>query len=63
MHLEGQFDVNAEPAEVYAFLTDPRRVSSHMPDVTSVDSQDGRPFQRDRARRRVAHQGHDGDEA
>ena len=29
MHLEGKFDVNAEPAEVYAFLTDPRQVSSH----------------------------------
>jgi uncharacterized protein len=44
MHLEGKFDVNAEPAEVYAFLTDPRRVSSHMPDVTNVDIQDDDHF-------------------
>ena len=44
MHFEGRFDVNAAPAEVYAFLTDPRRVSSHMPDVTNVDIQDDDHF-------------------
>ena len=44
MRLDGQFNVKAEPAEVYAFLTDPRKVSSHLPDVTNVDIQDNDHF-------------------
>jgi carbon monoxide dehydrogenase subunit G len=44
MHLEGQFTVNAQPAEVYAFLTDPRKVSGHMPDLINVDIQDDDHF-------------------
>jgi uncharacterized protein len=44
MHLEGQFNVDAEPAEVYAFLTDVRKVSRHMPDVTNVEIEDDDRF-------------------
>ena len=44
MRLEGQFNVKAAPAEVYAFLTDPRKVSHHMPDVTNVDIHDDDHF-------------------
>jgi uncharacterized protein len=40
MHLEGQFSVKAARDEVYAFLTDPARVSRHMPDVKGVDIED-----------------------
>jgi carbon monoxide dehydrogenase subunit G len=36
MHLEGHFTVAGQQASVYAFLTDPRKVSRHMPDVTDV---------------------------
>jgi len=36
MHLDGRFTVNATQPEVYAFLTDPRTVSAHMPDVKDV---------------------------
>lgn len=36
MHLEGHFTVTAPQADVYAFLTDPAKVSRHMPDVTDV---------------------------
>jgi carbon monoxide dehydrogenase subunit G len=44
MRLDGQFNVKAQPAEVYAFLTDPRKVSGHLPDVTNVDIQDDDHF-------------------
>ncbi len=42
MHLDGQFTINAARPDVYAFLTDPSRVSVHMPDVKNVviDDQD-----------------------
>jgi carbon monoxide dehydrogenase subunit G len=36
MHLEGHFTANASQADVYAFLTDPARVSRYMPDVKDV---------------------------
>jgi carbon monoxide dehydrogenase subunit G len=36
MHLQGHFTVTAPQADVYAFLTDPAKVSRHMPDVTDV---------------------------
>jgi carbon monoxide dehydrogenase subunit G len=36
MHLEGQFTAAAPQADVYAFLTDPARVSRYMPDVKDV---------------------------
>jgi len=36
MHLEGQFIAAAPQADVYAFLTDPSKVSRYMPDVTDV---------------------------
>jgi carbon monoxide dehydrogenase subunit G len=36
MHLEGHFTVTAPQADVYAFLTDPAKVSRHMPDVSDV---------------------------
>jgi len=36
MHLDGQFTINAARPDVYAFLTDPSRVSLHMPDVKNV---------------------------
>jgi carbon monoxide dehydrogenase subunit G len=44
MRLEGQFNVTGDQADVYAFLTDPRKVSSHLPDVTKVDIQDDDHF-------------------
>jgi carbon monoxide dehydrogenase subunit G len=44
MHLEGQFSVKAAQADVYDFLTDPRRVSRHLPDVQDVDVQDADHF-------------------
>ena len=44
MHLEGSFTVSAPQTDVYAFLTDPRRVCLHMPDVTNVEIQDDDRF-------------------
>lgn len=40
MHLDGQFSVEAPREEVYDFLTDPRRVSQHVPDVKDVEVTD-----------------------
>jgi carbon monoxide dehydrogenase subunit G len=42
--LQGRFDVKAAPDEVYAFLTDPRKVSPHMPDVEEVNIEDADHF-------------------
>ena len=44
MHLDGQFTVNAPRPDVYAFLTDPARVSRHMPDVKNVVIDDADHF-------------------
>ena len=44
MRLEGQFRVKAEQADVYEFLTDPRKVSVHMPDVQDVEIEDDDHF-------------------
>ena len=44
MQLDGQFTVRGQADEVYAFLSDPRKVSSHLPDVTKVDIQDDDHF-------------------
>ncbi|MBI2189449.1 MAG: carbon monoxide dehydrogenase, partial [Acidobacteria bacterium] len=44
MHLQGQFTVAAPQAEVYAFLTDPAKVSRHMPDVKDVAIEDADHF-------------------
>jgi carbon monoxide dehydrogenase subunit G len=44
MHLDGQFTINAAQPDVYAFLTDPSRVSLHMPDVKNVVIEDGDHF-------------------
>jgi carbon monoxide dehydrogenase subunit G len=44
MRLEGQFRVTAEQGEVYDFLTDPRKVSVHMPDVQEVEIEDADHF-------------------
>lgn len=44
MHLDGQFTIEAPRAEVYAFLTDPTRVSRHMPDVKHVMVEDADRF-------------------
>jgi carbon monoxide dehydrogenase subunit G len=44
LHLDGQFTVNASRHEVYAFLTDPARVSRHMPDVKNVVIDDADHF-------------------
>ena len=40
MRLEGQFRVKAAQATVYDFLTDPTKVSRHMPDVKDVEVHD-----------------------
>ena len=40
MRLEGQFRVHAPQDTVYDFLTDPRKVSQHMPDVREVEIED-----------------------
>ena len=40
MHLDGHFTIKAAQPEVYAFLTDPNRVSLHMPDVKNVVIED-----------------------
>ena len=44
MQLQGSFTVTAPQADVYAFLTDPAKVSSHMPDVKDVVIQDADHF-------------------
>ena len=44
MKLEGRFSVRATRDEVYEFLTDPRRVSRHMPDVQEVEVEDSDHF-------------------
>lgn len=44
MHLEGHFTVTAPQADVYAFLTDPAKVSRHMLDVTGVAIDDADHF-------------------
>lgn len=44
MHLDGQFTVDAPRPDVYAFLTDPARVSRHMPDVKNVVIDDADHF-------------------
>jgi carbon monoxide dehydrogenase subunit G len=44
MHLEGQFAVTAPQADVYAFLTDPAKVSRQVPDVTDVAIEDADHF-------------------
>jgi carbon monoxide dehydrogenase subunit G len=44
MHLDGQFLVAAPQPDVYAFLTDPARVSRHMPDVKDVVIEDADHF-------------------
>lgn len=44
MHLQGTFTVTAPQADVYAFLTDPAKVSRHMPDVKDVVIDDADRF-------------------
>jgi carbon monoxide dehydrogenase subunit G len=44
VHLDGEFTVNAPRPDVYAFLTDPARVSRHMPDVRNVVIDDADHF-------------------
>jgi carbon monoxide dehydrogenase subunit G len=44
VHLDGQFTVNASRPDVYAFLTDPARVSRQMPDVKNVVIDDADHF-------------------
>jgi carbon monoxide dehydrogenase subunit G len=44
MHLDGRFTVEAPRPTVYAFLTDPARVSRHMPDVKNVVIEDADRF-------------------
>ena len=44
MHLEGQFTAAAPQADVYAFLTDPARVSRYMPDVKDIVIDDADHF-------------------
>lgn len=44
MHLDGHFTVAAPQADVYGFLTDPAKVSRHMPDVTGVVIDDADHF-------------------
>jgi carbon monoxide dehydrogenase subunit G len=36
VHLDGEFTVNASRPDVYAFLTDPARITRHMPDLQHV---------------------------
>lgn len=54
MHLEGRFSVKASRDEVYDFLTDPQKVSRHMPDVKEVEIEDSDHF-RVKARVGVSH--------
>lgn len=44
MHLDGDFTVNASRPDVYAFLTDPARITRHMPDIQNVVIDDGDHF-------------------
>jgi uncharacterized protein len=44
MHLDGQFTIDASRPDVYAFLTDPGRVSRYMPDVRNVVIEDADHF-------------------
>jgi uncharacterized protein len=44
MHLDGQFTIDAPRPDVYAFLTDPARVSGYMPDVKNVVIDDADHF-------------------
>jgi carbon monoxide dehydrogenase subunit G len=44
MHLDGQFTIGAPRPDVYAFLTDPARVSRHLPDVKNVVIEDADHF-------------------
>src|SRR5262245_2903484 len=44
MRLDGSFSVNAPCDEVYAFLTDPARLSRHLPDVQSIEIEDADHF-------------------
>jgi carbon monoxide dehydrogenase subunit G len=44
VHLEGRFSVKAERGAVYDFLTDPRKMSRHMPDVKEVEIEDSDHF-------------------
>lgn len=44
MRLEGHFTVNGPREQVYAFLTDPARVSRFMPDVQEVTIDDADHF-------------------
>ena len=44
MHLDGQFTIDASRPDVYAFLTDPARVSRYMPDVRNVVIEDADHF-------------------
>jgi carbon monoxide dehydrogenase subunit G len=44
MKLSGQFSVKGTREEVYDFLTDPRKVSRHMPDVQEVEIEDADHF-------------------
>lgn len=37
MHFEGEFSVKASRAKVFAFLTDPKRISACMPDLQSLE--------------------------
>jgi carbon monoxide dehydrogenase subunit G len=44
VHLDGQFTIDASRPDVYAFLTDPSRVSRYMPDVKHVVIDDADHF-------------------
>ena len=44
MKLDGRFSVRGAREDVYAFLTDPRKVSRHMPDVQEVEIEDDDHF-------------------
>jgi carbon monoxide dehydrogenase subunit G len=44
LHLEGQFVIDMPRDLVYDFLTDPRKVSVHMPDVKDVQVEDDDHF-------------------
>jgi carbon monoxide dehydrogenase subunit G len=44
VHLDGQFSIEASRPDVYAFLTDPAKVSRHMPDVKNVVIHDADHF-------------------
>jgi uncharacterized protein len=37
LHFEGEFSVKAPRAKVFAFLTDPKRISGCMPDLQSLE--------------------------